>query len=772
MNRKIIAIIVLGLVLLASLLACGYFGVKTLRRTRLRRSAMTAYENKEYMLAERLLLQYVAGDPNAEAEYVALANIYHEFGNAGLEAQMWQTASSLNPLKPEYREKMLTSAMRSAGYSLLHGILGRKEKSGEKLTDQELFLYVISSYRTGHPKDGDDAFQKAEKDDPEAFHKNELGRMAEFMAHYSSLSEAEQDNYLKQAMESEDPVIRFEAILYTIRRIRKQVNGETDKADEIEALLKQAVETNSFAGTIYLADFYYSKLRFSDVIAVLEPYLKTIDDPNMYLLYAESCVFEKKLDELKALKKKLSRKYGPMTVLADYCEILIAYLENDEEKLISTVRKNGNIIISPLSRFIRLRVAILNESFDEIRTVAQEIFSAAPFYDLQNRTMLLCLDYLSREMEKPENRDDPSKMAELAKLLSGYLQENRLLTEIMIRDQYNRNLLKEADLMAALEQFPDDAILQQVAVEYLVFNEKADQALPLIEQILTTEESKPDQEILFMYMLTLDMLERRDEARAVFLKLLDQSEFDLVLLNHYFQFCVKYERKDDLLAMADKLEPLKDGKLEHFGKFFRAAALLLTEDEEKKNEALDLLVSTPTGDPEFTFYAANRLCDNDRLDEAEAKYKAIQKTYRFPTLVLVNLSELYHARGDEKLALETAKEAFEKEKKSMLPAFIYAKRLSEAKRYEEAVNALKFPHHTVNYREDVVELWVDCMRRVIEKSMADRRYLQAEEQCKHLLIIAPNDEFGRETMEKLRELLKPKTDGEQNGGTGNAAPAA
>ena len=40
MRRKIITLIVLGLVLFACLLACGYFGAKALRRTRLRRAAM------------------------------------------------------------------------------------------------------------------------------------------------------------------------------------------------------------------------------------------------------------------------------------------------------------------------------------------------------------------------------------------------------------------------------------------------------------------------------------------------------------------------------------------------------------------------------------------------------------------------------------------------------------------------------------------------------------------------------------------------------------
>ena len=91
----------------------------------------------------------------------------------------------------------------------------------------------------------------------------------------------------------------------------------------------------------------------------------------------------------------------------------------------------------------------------------------------------------------------------------------------------------------------------------------------------------------------------------------------------------------------------------------------------------------------------------------------------------------------------------------MLPAFIYAKRLSEAERFEEAVNILHFPHHEVDYSKDIIELWRECMRHVIEKSIADRKYLQAEAQCNHLLIILPDDEFGKENLEKVRKLLVP-----------------
>ena len=478
MNRKIVAVIVLGLILLTSLLVCGYFGVKTVRRTKLRHAAMEAYEKKDYALAERLLLQYVSKDPNAEAEFVALANIYHEFGNTGLEAQMWQTASSLNPLNQKYYENMLTSAAESANYDLLHSILGRKEKVNEVFTDKELYLYVISSCRTDYMKDGDEAYQKAVKADPEAFHKSELGQMAEFFANYSKLSEKEREDYLSKAILSEDPVVRFEAILFSVRQIRQQKDGLTNRTEEIEALLKQATETNYFAGTLYLADYDFSQYRFGDVIAILEPYLKTFDDIRLYLLYAESCVFEGKLDELKALEQKLRRKSsGAASVLADYCGILIAFMEDNLENLTAAIRKSGNIIISPLSRFVRLRVAINNGAFNEIREVAHEIFSSPPFHDLHNRALLTCINYINDELDKQENWEDLSQLADLAKILSGYLQGNQMLTKIILYDQYTKGLAKESDLMAALEQFPDDIMLQRIAAEYLLFNGKTEQAL-------------------------------------------------------------------------------------------------------------------------------------------------------------------------------------------------------------------------------------------------------------------------------------------------------
>ena len=411
------------------------------------------------------------------------------------------------------------------------------------------------------------------------------------------------------------------------------------------------------------------------------------------------------------------------------------------------------------SRFILLRVAVASDTFGEVRTVAKDIFSSEPFYDLHIRSLLLCLDCIVKEMQKPDKRKDMSQITDMARILSQYLHGNRMLTDIILADQYQKDLVKESGLMAALEEFPDDALLQRIAADYLIRKGKAERAISVLKPALAvTEEmdSESARGVLFLYMLALDSTEQRDEAAAVFRELVERSEYDPDMLNRYFQYCVKNTREEDLTSMADTLDTVQDGKLESYGKFFRAAALLAKNEPSVEKEALDLLASTPVVDPDFTFYAANRLCEHDRLDEAEERYDAIRETYRIPSLILVDLSVVYHAKGEDGKALDAAKAAFNMDKTSMLPAFIYAKRLSEAERYQEAVDVLKFPRYAVNYRKDIVELWIDCMRHVIEQSIEDRRFLRAEEQCKHLLMNAPDDEYGKETLEKVRNLLFPE----------------
>ena len=118
--------------------------------------------------------------------------------------------------------------------------------------------------------------------------------------------------------------------------------------------------------------------------------------------------------------------------------------------------------------------------------------------------------------------------------------------------------------------------------------------------------------------------------------------------------------------------------------------------------------------------------------------------------------------SEVKKALENAKKGFELGgQASWLPAFIYARRLSEAGRYEEAVEILNLPRRAGDYRAEVVDLWSVCMEKVIEKSIADQRYMQAEDQCKHLLTLAPDNAFAKENLERVRKMMSSKKDKDQ-----------
>ena len=771
MTRKRIAIVILGLILFAILLSCGYFGAKTIRRSYQRRTAMAAYEKKDYKEAERLLRLYLQKDPNSEPEIVALANIYREFGNYGLEAQMWLFASSLNTLNSEYRKNMLDAAAKSASYGLLYSALGRRINMKESLDDRELPLYVISAVRIGRAKEAKEVYKKQTEADREAFHKNELGRFAEFLVTADAMSDGERQSYVREAEQSADATVKYEALYSGLI----QMLSQTEEAEEIEAVLKQLKEANYYAGTPILANYLFSQCRFDDYLSEAEPYLAKIDNNSLYILTAETFVLTNKQEKLKELKKTLQGKTGALQTIADYCGILIAYLEDDDKKLAEETRKSAKLFSSPVFRFIRLRVAMTQDSYSEILTAANELFSGEPYYDLFNRGAILCMDYLTKQMLKPENQADPSKMAELARVLSGFLKNDRLLTGIILADQHQKGLAKEADLLDALKQYPDDPLLLRITLEHLVIHNKPDQALSLVEHLLSVEKEKevqPSGRILFLKMVALDQTGKHDEAAEIFRTLVDRAEFSMDSMAEYFRFCCEYKRTADLNAMADRLDAMQDARLKQYSAFFRAAALILTEDEAKRNEALDMLAATPENDPVFTFYAANELGMADRLAEAEKKYLAVRETYPVPLLVYVNLSELYNAQGETEKAIEAAKKGFELGEDSWLSAFVYAQRLAEAGRYEEAVEILNLPRRADNYRKNVLDLWTSCMKKVIEKSIADQRYMQAEEQCKHLLTIVPGDEFGTENLAKVREILFPKKDKDAQKGEEAAAAAS
>jgi hypothetical protein len=79
----------------------------------------------------------------------------------------------------------------------------RKRGEGERQDADAFSRQLVEPGDAGYQKDGNDAYLEATKKDPEAFHKNELGQMAEFMVNYSKMSEIEREDLLSKAMNSD-----------------------------------------------------------------------------------------------------------------------------------------------------------------------------------------------------------------------------------------------------------------------------------------------------------------------------------------------------------------------------------------------------------------------------------------------------------------------------------------------------------------------------------------------------------------------------------------
>ena len=300
-TKLILVIVLVSVILLACLGALGYFGIKTMRRSHLRMEAREAFASEDWKKAEKLLTEYVGLDPDSEEDFVRLAQVYRHFGNTGEEMHCWYKASSLNPLKPEYWDDYATCAMNARFFDHFYTSLSRKLILNAEVTRKDKIRYLISAVMTNRPRDAKKLYEDMLKADPEVFRVDDLGRLAEYVVTYDRLSDAERSNCIDEGIQSEDPFVRLESILYRATTLESSGENVETVMRQKETLLKQAIELNRFAATPFLVDFYYSHRAYGAVIEVAEPYLADIENLLLSVLYAESCVYSGHSEKLPPL---------------------------------------------------------------------------------------------------------------------------------------------------------------------------------------------------------------------------------------------------------------------------------------------------------------------------------------------------------------------------------------------------------------------------------------------------------------------------------------
>lgn len=755
-------IIPVGILVVVILFAClgflGYFGVKMMRRSHLQSEARKAFAAKDWKKAERLLKEYVELDRDAEEDFVRLAQVYRHFGNADEEMQCWYRASALNPLKPEYWNAYAESALKARDFQHLYTTLSSKVYSDAELAPKDRMLYLVCTVMTNRSKDAEKYYELMLKEDPEAFQRDELGRYAEFLATINKSSEDERSNFIERGIRSDDSFVRLESILFYLGRLESSGKDEDSILEEKESMLKQAAALNRFAGTPFLADFYFSRLDFPSVIEVAGPYLEDIVHIPLSVLYAESCVYGAQPEKLKPLAERYRRLDWRCRMLASYFDALYDFSQGSEEtndELAKLMQEVGGVIQSDLANLIKLQIALNNDSVEMISGSLETIMKRPPFYDLQERARSAVRSYLWNKIQAdPALAGDP-RMAKLAQLVSTPGGEDPFLMRLLITDLRKRNVLSRPVIREYLDAFPSDPYLLQVAAEFELFNDDPERCLEYTERFYALEDEEPSTSFDLLHMLALELSGKIDEAAKEFAALVDNDEMNLELLFHYLEFCSRYDRRTELAKMAERLNSSNVPELKALAPFFQAEDLFL---QGKKEEALSLLETAKTDQPDFALYAANKFSSCDRAEEALSRYVALIGKHPDRRLILANVAEGYLAKGMKEEALSYARQAWEADGDDGLAQFVYAQMLAANGRYQDAEKVLKIPNRSIELSKEIRELWTDIMLHCVQEDFANRQFSRALERSAHFLVLYPDDPAFREFKTRAEQELKKAAD--------------
>lgn len=755
-TRIILAGVTVSVVLLACLGFLGYYGVKTIRRSHLRAEARNAFAAEDWKKAETLLSRYVGQDPNSEEDFVRLAQVYRHFGNTDEEMHCWYKASMLNPLKPEYWDNYTGCAMNARNFSHLYSTLSRKLILNAELSPKDRILYLFCAARTNHARDAEKDYERLRKKNPNLFRQNDLTRFTEFLVTSEQSTPAERSKFLNRTIESKDPVVRLESILLYLVDLEFSDEDVASIREKEEAMLKQAIELNRFAATPFLANVYFSQLKFQSVIELAEPYLADIDHIPLSVLYAESCVYDAQPEKLKPLAERFRSLGLRYRLLASYFDALYDFSlgEKNKDDLVGHMQEARGVIQTDLANLINLQIALNNDTLEKICTSFETIMKNPPFYDLQARARSAVRHYLeSKIVEKPELAEDP-RMVKLAQLISGSGNTDPLPMRIMISDLYKRNMLTRQILQENLDAFPFDPYLLQVAAEYELFNGNPEQCLTYTERFFEQNDEKKSSVFDLLHMLALELTGHIDEAAKEYAAMVDNTEMNRGILYRYFRFCIDHERRAELSKMAERLSASSAPDLKALAPFFQAEDLFL---QGKKEEALSLLETAKTDNPDFALYAANRFSAADRLDQALSRFLALVGKYPDKRLILANTAEVYLAKGMKAEALSCAKQSWETNHNDQIGQFVYAKMLAANGKYQEAEEILSIPHRQIELVDEARDLWTDIMLHCIREDLESGQFQRALDRAKHYLVLYPDDPAFLELKARSeQELKKPR----------------
>lgn len=734
-------------VLLLILLAAGVgifilFTVRGCKKVERFQDALNAFNAGDYPLAKQLLLKTLIEDNNNEFAYTKLAAIYHQEGNWPAEVQCWSRAMALDSTNKTYPPKLWNALLLDNDYRRIYSELGIQLRAHGELSENEWPVYVFAALRTNNPREAARGWKDGLAKYP-ALAQQPLGRLVTVMLDINDTKGPKLESELKNLAKSDDPIVAFDAL--RMLSVYYRLNRGTTQ--QLEDALKEAARINRFIGEPALAEYYTGQYRFDDAIRTYENYLKSFSIVRYALALADLYVYQGDKEKLIELSKKFHSGNKLVLMAGYYMDALLAFMDDDTDKLIAIWDNNEGISRSPLSALLALQVNIQRNNSDEIIRLAPVFIHRRAFLNFNRRALEMLYLYVQKLTAEGKLED----ATRLARLLYDPTKPDLFLTRVILRDQLSRNTLDEKALTEALTKFPKDPFLLQLAAELYFSRNQSQKALEYVTRYRKAfKEDNPGMDLI--EALALEQTGQIDAAFTVFDALIRKMPDNPELDNLFIEMCRKHNRKQNLETLYKVLSEQRKPEIREFLPYVSAEILLM---EGKKDEALKLLAESDTSNRQLLFRAAYLLGENDRYKPAIRYYEKLESIAPdFRPLALINLSEIYKAEGKKKEALQSAANAWRLDPESSNVKFCYASRLQEDKEYEQVVEVLKLPRYPGKVEERLLKLWEPAMNHVIESSFSEKRYEKVLEYCRYLQIYLPESPVARQYIDKVNELQK------------------
>ncbi len=745
LKLKILVRVFLLLILLIGIGLFALFSIRGYRKVERFQKALAAYDAQDWPLAKKLLINAIVEDNNNETAITKLASIYQREGNWPAEAYCWERATSLNAFESSYPVNRLNAWMLAGDYARLYSDFSLKLKTQSTLTDDEQLVYILSTVRTNHQKEATEAWKKLTEKNASVKEKP-IGKLLDFMFTLPTLKSDEILPKLKQLSELEDKVVAYEALRMTAINLRLN----KAKPKQLEEVLKKAMEINRFLGEPAIADFYVLSYRFNDAIAIYEQYLKTFSNVPFSIALAELYFFTNQKEKLETLSKKFQSGGKNTLQVGYYMDAMLASMNNNMDAMVKAWDGTAGVFNSPLASLIALHANMQKNRVSEVEKLAIRFTGRVSFLDINDRANTMLLLYVQKLITTDK---DFASAAKIAQIIYNPQKPDLLLTRILLRDKFTRNLLDDISLEAGLKTFPKDLFLLQLASEYYLSKEQPVVALKYTQRYQEAAGETVNSEIEFVRALAMIKTGKVNEGFNEFDKILKTLPDNTALLNFYLSMCRDFKRKGNLEEFHKNLAAKEEPKFREYLPFVEAEIKLL---DGKTDEALDILSKVDaTTNEQLMMRGAYLLGTYDRFEPALRYYNTILEKFNVDkAFILINMSEIYAATGDKAKALKAATDAWKLKPEDDNVKFCYASRLKDNNDLLLIIDVLKVPRYKADIPARVLDLWKPAMESAIKTYFDQKRYEQTLDYCRHLQIYDPDSPIAREYTLKINELNK------------------